>query len=404
MKKILTILLFFVVYSTAFSQKTNFSYDWAYNRDGSSCVRLLSLEIENNGNVIVSIEIKALKALKRLKIANTYNTVIKAGNIKLLRLAAIILEPYSREYNVLDANLVGWDNVGKVQTRIYKLIFSVEMPSGIETVSMVDAGDFDGWKGVCFHDMKIINPRRNYVNISTEYSAKQNIDSNRDGLCGIYEPLDGEGANLACIKYDGDYKLIYLSSPSSYAWREIWRVGDIYANLRQTASGIMKADWYNAGKELCTSAYVAFDGVSLKAVVDGKETIYLKTYPVSSSGVVGGNTSSSMSEWTGSGFALNNGYIVTNHHVVKGASSIKVLGVNGNASLEYNATVVAVDKNNDLALIKIQDNRFKGFGVVPYAVKNRICEVGEEVFVLGYPLTTHMGEEIKLTSRPLKTR
>ena len=111
-----------------------------------------------------------------------------------------------------------------------------------------------------------------------------------------------------------------------------------------------------------------------------------------------------MSEWTGSGFALNNGYIVTNHHVVKGASSIKVLGVNGNASLEYNATVVAVDKNNDLALIKIQDNRFKGFGVVPYAVKNRICEVGEEVFVLGYPLTTHMGEEIKLTNGIISSR
>lgn len=103
-------------------------------------------------------------------------------------------------------------------------------------------------------------------------------------------------------------------------------------------------------------------------------------------------------EWTGTGFALEDGYIVTNHHVVDGAMSIVILGVNGNATIEYSAHVVGVDKNNDLAILAIDDSRFSGFGSVPYAVQNSICEVGEEVFVLGYPLTTYMGDEIKLTN------
>lgn len=103
-------------------------------------------------------------------------------------------------------------------------------------------------------------------------------------------------------------------------------------------------------------------------------------------------------EWSGSGFALNNGYIATNYHVVENAKSITVQGIKGSFSTEYNATIVATDKYNDLALIKISDSRFSGFGAIPYRVKTSTSEVGKEVFVLGYPLTSTMGDEIKLTT------
>ena len=39
--------------------------------------------------------------------------------------------------------------------------------------------------------------------------------------------------------------------------------------------------------------------------------------------------------WTGTGFALNNGYIITNHHVVDGANSIHIYGVRGDISKSY---------------------------------------------------------------------
>lgn len=103
-------------------------------------------------------------------------------------------------------------------------------------------------------------------------------------------------------------------------------------------------------------------------------------------------------EWTGTGFALNNGYIATNYHVVENAKTITVQGIKGSFSTEYKATVIATDKFNDLALIKISDSRFSGFGTIPYRVKTSTAEVGEDVFVLGYPLTSTMGDEIKLTT------
>ncbi|MCI8998824.1 MAG: serine protease [Muribaculaceae bacterium] len=103
-------------------------------------------------------------------------------------------------------------------------------------------------------------------------------------------------------------------------------------------------------------------------------------------------------EWTGTGFAINNGYIVTNYHVIENANTIKVKGIKGEFNRDYNGVVVGTDKDSDLAIIKIQDDAFSGFGKVPYSIVSSQAEVGEDVFVLGYPLTSTMGEEIKLTT------
>lgn len=103
-------------------------------------------------------------------------------------------------------------------------------------------------------------------------------------------------------------------------------------------------------------------------------------------------------EWTGSGFALNKNYIVTNYHVIENAKSISVQGIKGDFAIKYNAVVIASDKYNDLAILQISDNRFNGFGAIPYNVKTSVSDVGEEIFVLGYPLTSTMGDEIKLST------
>ena len=106
--------------------------------------------------------------------------------------------------------------------------------------------------------------------------------------------------------------------------------------------------------------------------------------------------------WTGTGFALNNSYVVTNYHVVENANSIKLTGINGNFSIKYTASVAATDKNNDLALLKLNDN--VSIASVPYSVKTATSDVGEEVFVLGYPLTATMGDEIKLTTGVISSK
>ena len=108
-------------------------------------------------------------------------------------------------------------------------------------------------------------------------------------------------------------------------------------------------------------------------------------------------------EWTGTGFALTNNYIVTNNHVVDGAETVSIQGVNGDFNHKYSAEVVATDKHNDLAIIKVKGVNISSASI-PYAVKTGTSEVGEEVFVLGYPLTSTMGEEIKLTTGVISSK
>ena len=111
-----------------------------------------------------------------------------------------------------------------------------------------------------------------------------------------------------------------------------------------------------------------------------------------------------INEWTGTGFAIGNGYIVTNNHVVGEAKTIVVKGIKGDMNTGYTAEVVVADKVNDLAIIRINDYNFKGFGTIPYAVQQRMADVGEDVFVLGYPLTQALGNEIKLTNGIISSR
>jgi S1-C subfamily serine protease len=102
---------------------------------------------------------------------------------------------------------------------------------------------------------------------------------------------------------------------------------------------------------------------------------------------------------SGTGFGISsNGIIVTNYHVIDNATSIKVRGVNSNFNKTYNAKLLISDKNNDLALIQIDDYNFSSLANIPYTIKTSLAGVGENIFVLGYPLRATMGDEIKLTN------
>lgn len=108
-------------------------------------------------------------------------------------------------------------------------------------------------------------------------------------------------------------------------------------------------------------------------------------------------------QWSGTGFALTNNHIVTNFHVVEEAKSISVQGINGNFNNKYSATVIATDKVNDLAILKINGANISNSSI-PYSVKTTTSEVGEDIFVLGYPLTSTMGDEIKLTTGVISSK
>jgi serine protease Do len=82
----------------------------------------------------------------------------------------------------------------------------------------------------------------------------------------------------------------------------------------------------------------------------------------------------------GSGFILNeNGYIITNNHVIENAENIKVKLYNNK---EFDAKIIGRDKKTDIALIKI-----KSGGNFPYVVlgNSESIEVGEWVIAIGNP-------------------
>ena len=102
---------------------------------------------------------------------------------------------------------------------------------------------------------------------------------------------------------------------------------------------------------------------------------------------------------SGSGFFLSqDGYIITNHHVIENARTIKVSGINDDNKTSYTARVEISDKQNDLAILKITDASFKPLANIPYTFKYTTSSVGEDCFVLGYPLISTMGMDIKLTN------
>lgn len=101
---------------------------------------------------------------------------------------------------------------------------------------------------------------------------------------------------------------------------------------------------------------------------------------------------------SGTCFAISSdGLIVTCYHVIKDSHKYRIKGINGKFDISYKADLIATDQKNDLAILKIKDSRFTTCGEIPYAIRNSQLDVGERIFVLGYPLRAQMGDEIKFT-------
>ena len=92
---------------------------------------------------------------------------------------------------------------------------------------------------------------------------------------------------------------------------------------------------------------------------------------------------------TGTGFFISNdGYVLTNSHVIEGSTSISII-LNGKS---VSATLVDHDPSNDIALLKV-DKSVKG---LPIELKKKTKQ-GTEIAVLGYPNIGLQGNEQKAT-------
>jgi serine protease Do len=87
-------------------------------------------------------------------------------------------------------------------------------------------------------------------------------------------------------------------------------------------------------------------------------------------------------EGIGSGFIIDEeGYVLTNHHVIAGADTVKVIFSN---NTEANARIVNYDESQDLAVVKITDN--VKIPAVAQLGDSDTLNVGETVIAIGNPL------------------
>ena len=98
----------------------------------------------------------------------------------------------------------------------------------------------------------------------------------------------------------------------------------------------------------------------------------------------------------GSGFLINTkGYIITNAHVLKGTDAVVV----NSKGEEFNASILHIDLEKDLALLKINDPDYQRLEAIPYNIHKGNTDLGEQVFTLGYPRNNIVYGEGYLSAR-----
>lgn len=90
---------------------------------------------------------------------------------------------------------------------------------------------------------------------------------------------------------------------------------------------------------------------------------------------------------SGSGFVIAEGYWLTNYHVIKDLESITISVV----GKDIPALVLAKDEHFDLALLKGDTTGLK-------PIKLGTAQIGNAIFVVGYPLPSLLGAKARITS------
>jgi putative serine protease PepD len=106
-------------------------------------------------------------------------------------------------------------------------------------------------------------------------------------------------------------------------------------------------------------------------------------YQRDAKGVVSIKAVTTEGEDEGTGIVLNDsGLILTNDHVVKGATSVSI-DASGSSKITRSATIVGEEANQDLALIRVNPS---GLGLEPLTlVSSSLLQVGDSVYAIGNP-------------------
>jgi S1-C subfamily serine protease len=198
------------------------------------------------------------------------------------------------------------------------------------------------------------------------------------------------------LKHNDKYYGIILDSDNV-----LWKAGDTKITLSHIEGSAYDAEYYdlnhqklNAMAEIKNNRILEFS-----APVKGNvmSISLVKIFPSSEEKTVAGASSNGQCKATGSGVLISDNIIITNYHVVEDAEKIEaIININGIPET-FSAHVLCTDKTNDLAIVCIKDNKFNNIGNAPFRILPNTVDVGTSVFAMGFPLTSFLGDEVKIT-------
>lgn len=242
---------------------------------------------------------------------------------------------------------------------------------------------------------------QNFSKWTSEYekSFKEYLDSNKiDHVEGIYKTVSGKYYRLGIKKEDEThYNVIVIDSED----KKMWKQGSIKAYLEKSSSeSLFSIRWFLGDKTpyetICTFQKPAILKLILPIGLNGanQECVFLKLYPADREEDNSTNKSVMVS---GSGFFItSNGIICTNSHVINKAKKIQVKVPIETGNTLFDAKILLNDAKNDVAIIQIDDEKFKEIKSIPYNISEK-ADIGEKVFTIGYPLNDLMGDNYKVT-------
>ena len=254
-----------------------------------------------------------------------------------------------------------------------------------------------------------------YVKDYNESTAKSYFDNNYylDKVEGIWQSTDGYKyaieKNVENSRRETNrFRVIVLES-SVDGWKQSEIKGFIdYGSINEVYSMKYYTKNIYDGSDLSSeNVFLIFENPMMMGFqrLNGNKINLYKLYPKvdTQQSQHQFSTETPVEQWSGSCVAIGSRLVATNFHVVENAKNLVVTGVNGDKSTNYTAEVILTDKFNDLAVMKVTDYRFNGFNI-KYGVKGNVSDIGTDIFVLGYPLTTTMGEDIKLTTGVISSK
>lgn len=252
-------------------------------------------------------------------------------------------------------------------------------------------------------------PKVNYPEVEqtgeTETTLKDYFDSNElNNIEGIYKSYQAPNLpyyKIGVKRQEDKFVAIILEADE----HSPWKVGEVKAYFEPSSmNDFFSTKWYMGNK----TSYETFAMIENGAILsiefvnpqtnEKRQDRFIKMYPTANDNTSNKKSNKNSISATGSGFVLNkSGIIATNAHVIDGAEKIEIAIDNEFGENTYSAKVVLKDAINDVALLEIIEDDFKGFNDLPYKITTE-TEIGENVFTIGFPLNSIMGKNFKVNN------